>query len=128
MDEKVKYWLSLSEYDLDTAEAMLQTNRFLYVGFMCHQSVEKILKAYFTKLKSTTAPYTHNLTFLSKETGIYEQFNDVQKEIIQMIEPLNIESRYPSYKEKIFESLNYDRCVLVINSTKDLVNWIKKKL
>ncbi|MCL5992486.1 MAG: HEPN domain-containing protein, partial [Bacteroidetes bacterium] len=99
MEEKVKYWLSLSEYDLDTAEAMLQTKRLLYVGFMCHQSVEKILKAYFTKIKSSTAPYTHNLTFLSKESGIYELFNDIHKEYIQFLEPLNIESRYPSYKE-----------------------------
>ncbi len=39
----VDYWLELSEYDLETAGAMLQTNRFLDVAFMCHQSIEKIL-------------------------------------------------------------------------------------
>lgn len=37
MDEKVAYWLDLAEYDLETAMAMLETKRFLYVGFMCHQ-------------------------------------------------------------------------------------------
>jgi HEPN domain-containing protein len=51
MDSKIKYWIDLSDYDLDTAEAMLQSKRYLYVGFMCHQSIEKAFKAYYTKLK-----------------------------------------------------------------------------
>jgi len=38
---KVQYWQEMSEYDLATAKAMLQTGRYLYVGFMCHQAVEK---------------------------------------------------------------------------------------
>ena len=43
--EKVSYWLDLAEYDLDTAKAMLKSRRYLYVGFMCHQVIEKALKA-----------------------------------------------------------------------------------
>jgi hypothetical protein len=31
-----KYWVELSHYDLETAQAMLDTKRYLYVGFMCH--------------------------------------------------------------------------------------------
>ena len=47
MNERVKYWVGLSDYDLETADAMLKSSRFLYVGFMYHQSIEKIIKAYF---------------------------------------------------------------------------------
>lgn len=36
MTDKVRYWVELSDYDLDTAQAMLETRRYLYVGFMCH--------------------------------------------------------------------------------------------
>lgn len=43
MEDKVKYWIDMSDYDFDTAKAMLETKRYLYVGFMCHQTVEKIL-------------------------------------------------------------------------------------
>jgi HEPN domain-containing protein len=46
MQESMKYWLDLSEYDMETAIAMFETRRYLYVGFMCHQVVEKLLKAY----------------------------------------------------------------------------------
>ena len=38
---KVAYWLDIADYDLDTAEAMYQTGRRLYVAFMCHQTIEK---------------------------------------------------------------------------------------
>lgn len=40
------YWIERAEYDLETAKAMQQTGRYLYVGFMCQQTVEKALKAY----------------------------------------------------------------------------------
>ena len=57
--EVVKYWSDMSDYDFKTALAMQETERFLYVGFMCHQSVEKILKAYFYAVKSLySLPYT----------------------------------------------------------------------
>lgn len=39
---KVTYWVEMSDYDFDTAHAMLETQRFLYVGFMCHQVIEKL--------------------------------------------------------------------------------------
>ena len=39
--DKVAYWLEGSEYDFQTAHAMPETKRYLYVGFMCHQAVEK---------------------------------------------------------------------------------------
>ena len=44
--DKVQYWIDIAEYDMETASAMLQTGRYLYVGFMCHQTMEKILKAH----------------------------------------------------------------------------------
>jgi len=40
MDDKVIYWIDLSDYDFERAKAMLESRRFLYVGFMCHQTIE----------------------------------------------------------------------------------------
>lgn len=36
MIDKITYWIEMAEYDLETAVAMLNTKRYLYVGFMCH--------------------------------------------------------------------------------------------
>ncbi len=41
--DKTAYWLDIADYDLDTAEAMHQTGRWLYVAFMCHQVIKKTL-------------------------------------------------------------------------------------
>ena len=38
--DKVDYWLKIADYDLETARAMLNSGRYLYVGFMCHQTKE----------------------------------------------------------------------------------------
>ncbi len=128
MDNKVKYWLELSDYDFDTALAMLNSKRFLYVGFMCHQTIEKIFKAYFTSLKSEPAPYSHSLSYIAKKAGFYDLFLEEQKDFIDQIEPLNIEARYPSYKERLLKSLTYEKCHEIIERTKEMQKWIKEKL
>ena len=128
MDDRVKYWLELSDYDLDTALAMLNGKRYLYVGFMCHQTIEKIFKAYYTSLKSETAPYSHSLSYLAKKGEFYEEFTEDQKDFIDQIEPLNIEARYPSHKERLLRSLTHEKCLEIIEHTKNLQQWIKEKL
>ena len=50
MNDKVTYWIEMSDYDFDTAKAMLETKRYLYVAFMCHQTIEKMLKAYWSNV------------------------------------------------------------------------------
>ena len=32
MNDKVTYWIEMSDYDFDTAKAMLETKRYLYVA------------------------------------------------------------------------------------------------
>lgn len=110
MEDKIKYWNELSEYDLETAKAMLKSKRYLYVGFMCHQTIEKILKAYFTKINDTTPPFSHSLSFLAKRSKIYDAFTEEQRDFIDQIEPLNIEARYPSHKERLLRSLTNEKC------------------
>ena len=36
-EEKVKYWIELSDEDFRVAEGLLKLRHFLYVAFMCHQ-------------------------------------------------------------------------------------------
>ena len=128
MDDKIKYWIELSDYDIETAEAMLRSKRYLYVGFMCHQTVEKIFKAYFTLLNiDIVAPYSHSLSYIAKKGGFYEMFSEEQKNFIDQVEPLNIEARYPSNKERLLKSLNETKCIEIIEKTKEIQRWIKEK-
>jgi HEPN domain-containing protein len=128
MTDKAKYWVELSDYDLMTAEAMMKSSRFLYVGFMCHQTVEKIFKAYYVKLKNDNAPFSHSLSYIARKGDFYNEFAEEQKKFIDQLEPLNIETRYPLDKEKLLESLNQDKCREILNKTRELQEWIKLKL
>lgn len=127
-NDKVTYWIEMSEYDLDTAQAMLDTRRYLYVGFMCHQAIEKVLKAYWSKVLKEPPLKIHTLSRLASKTGIDNEMSEDQLDFIDTLEPLNIEARYPSYKERLLKSLTPDYCITLINSTKELHSWIKSKL
>lgn len=59
-------WIALAEYDLETAQHMLTTGRFLYVVFMCHLSLEKMLKAHVTETTKSIPVKTHDLIYLIK--------------------------------------------------------------
>lgn len=128
MNDKVKYWVEMSDYDFETAKAMLSTKRYLYVGFMCHQTIEKILKAYWSNVLEEPPLKIHTLSRLAEKSGIYNDMSEQQLDIIDSLEPLNIEARYPSYKERLMKSLNEDRCNSLIEDTDNLRVWIKNKL
>jgi HEPN domain-containing protein len=128
MDEKVRYWVEIAEYDLATAEAMLTTGRYLYVGFMCHQVIEKILKAHYQLLKEELPPKTHNILFLLKETALFDSLSDQQKAFMEMLLPMNIETRYPEYKDRLFKSLDREKCTKILQETREMHAWIKEKL
>jgi len=124
----VQYWIDLSDYDLETANAMLKSARYLYVGFMCHQTIEKILKGYFAAIYDEIPPFTHNLAFLINKLKLDNDLDEDQKSIVDELEPLNIEARYPEYKERLLRQLTKNKCVELINKTTSLQQWIKKKL
>lgn len=128
MNSKVTYWVEMSDYDLETAEAMQETSRYLYVGFMCHQTIEKILKAYWTHCLDEVPLKIHSLSRLAEKTGIDKELSEEQLDFIDRLEPLNIEARYPSYKERLFKSLSKEYCKQLIIETKSLQQWIKNKL
>ena len=127
-DGGVSYWVNIAEYDLETAEAMLTTKRFLYVGFMCHQAIEKLLKAYYVSVLNDTPPYTHNLSRLAIQANLYDRFSEEHKDFLDTLEPLNIEARYPTFKDTVLKSLNQTRCEALIKKTKELFQWIKNQL
>ena len=53
---------------------------------------------------------------------------DSQKDTLDMLEPLNIEARYPSAKTELLASLSEKRCEQIINETEELYLWIRKQL
>lgn len=125
MNDKVTYWIEMSDYDFDTAKAMLETQRYLY---MCHQTIEKILKAYWSNVLKEPPLKIHSLSRLAEKSSLNREMSEEQMDFIDALEPLNIEARYPSYKERLMKSLTVERCNELIEQTDRLRIWIKSKL
>jgi len=135
-EEKVAYWTKISDDDLEVAETMLKNNHRLYTGFMlalgeahvCHQTIEKIFKAGYQKIKNETPPYSHDLPRLAQLAGFYDLFSEEQKLFVNALNPLNIEARYPDYKNQIARMLTNERCKQIFEQTKQLQQWIKETI
>lgn len=126
--DKISYWMDLAKYDMDTAEAMLLTKRWLYVGFMCHQVIEKSLKAYWCKTMPNDPPYIHNLVRLINGSRLDVMMTEEQLAFVDIMTPLNIEARYPEYKEALLSALTPEKCQEIIEKTKSLKQWIETML
>ena len=130
MNDKIDYWMDLADYDMETAKAMLQTGRYLYVGFMCHQVVEKALKGVIARdcAADEIPPKIHHLLKLADRAGLYHKMSQKQQGFIKRLNPMNIETRYPEYKEKIAAELSKSICSEIIRETEELLCWIKEQL
>ena len=83
--------------------------------------VEKTLKAAVSS-KGKTPPCIHNLSRLAELSCLYEKFDDDQKDFIDSLEPLNIQSRYPEEKDRIFSMLNADKCANLLARPRNFTN------
>jgi len=128
VERQVEYWFDLCEYDIETAKVMLVSGRLLYVGFMCHQVVEKGLKAAFVASQKTFPPRLHALVALAQRAGLYGNMSEEQRRLLDTLEPLNIECRYPAQKDLLLASLTQARCQELIIETGDMLAWIKIQL
>ena len=120
----------IADYDIETAKAMLSTGRYLYVGFMCHQTIEKALKAVIARdcTGDEIPPKIHNLRRLGEKAGLFARLTEEQKETIGKLNPLSIEARYPEYKNRLAANLTSVICQELINETEGLLCWIKEQL
>jgi len=127
-EEIVKKWLEHVGEDISAAECLLRGGHWLYVCFLCHQAIEKALKAYWTATLETDPPYTHSHIRLISDCGLENEFSESQMRFIAMMEPMYIEARYPEQKTAIAKMLDKQKCISIFTTTKELVQWIEQLL
>lgn len=126
MKKGVKNWLDSAQYDLETAEHMFKTGRYIYTVFMCHLALEKILKAKIEEITGKVPPRTHDLEYL---TELAKLSPDEDKEkFIAEITNLSVVTRYPRDFQRILKEFSQKRTELVLKKTKEVFEWIKKSI
>jgi len=111
-------------YDLHTAEFMFTAGRYIYVIFMCHLSIEKMLKAITAEVMQKMPPKTHNLIYLIKISGI--QPPPELLDFIAKINNVSIVTRYPEDLKKLLEAYPKKVTKDYLNKTREVIKWLKK--
>jgi len=117
-----EHWVELAQYDLETAKHMLTTRRYVYVVFLCHLTIEKLLKACITEFTETFPPPIHSLEKLTKKAGV--QFPDELAKFVEKMSEESVATRYPE------DLKDYDRkrAKECLAQTKQIVNILERQL
>lgn len=127
MERFVSHWVERAEYDLETARSMLDTGRYLYVGYMCQQAAEKVLKGIIAQQNKENLPI-HNLNRLAQVAGIENDLDAEQFKFLAELTPYCIEARYGDYRESLSEIINEQRAREVYAKTKEIFKWLYQKI
>lgn len=111
-----------AEYDLKTAENMLNDGRYIYVIFMCHLSIEKILKAIVAQTANRIPPKTHNLIYLIKLANLRLPQNLF--DFITKINNASIVTRYPEDFSELIKAYPKDIAMEYLNNTKEVIKCL----
>jgi HEPN domain-containing protein len=126
MDKYVSQWLERSNYDLETAKAMLDAGRYLYVAYMCQQAIEKLLKAIIAQHGKENLPI-HNLNRLAELAELRRELAAEQVDLLAELTAYNIEARYGDYKESLSEVVDFQKAKTLYAQTQDLFQWLYAK-
>ena len=120
--EDLNEWISRSEYDLKTAEAMLKAGRYLYVVFCSQQAIEKRLKAIIVERSGQMPPRIHDLTRLADEAGVSS--SEDQTHLLKELNNYYLESRYPEEQRILAEQTEKEFAQRILEQTKEYIAWL----
>lgn len=122
----IRNWLESAEYDMETAEAMFRSGRYIYTVFMSHLAIEKALKARVQKETGRTPPRTHSLRYLLRMSGLEPPPDTL--DFLSKLSDLSVPTRYPEDFAALAE--NYDSQVAkdYLDKAKEAFEWIKRYL
>ncbi len=126
MKRGIKLWLERAEYDWETASVMLKGGRYLYVAFMCQQTVEKILKGCIHHKTGQLPPYTHNLIKLTECLDL--KFSEVQLDFLALLTRYYLNTRYPDYKQRLSSEISMTKAEEILSKSGEIFQWLKKEL
>jgi HEPN domain-containing protein len=127
ISEKTRKWLERVDYDLQTADAMLNSGRYIYTIFMCQQAVEKAMKAYISNTGNEILPI-HNLRRLAENSGLINELNEEKLIKLDFLSQYYINARYKEDITELSKGITKEFSEEIIVFTKETVKWVIQKM
>jgi len=119
-------FIQSAEYDLETAKYMFNSERYIYVVFMCHLCIEKISKAICAEVLKKNPPKTHNIIYLFK-IGKFQ----IPKELFEFVAKINnasVVTRYPEDFQKLSKAFPREIAKEYLLKTEEVFKCLREKL
>jgi len=126
MKKEVENWLDSALYDLETAEHMFNTGRYIYTVFMAHLSIEKALKGLYAEKFKEDPPKTHDLNYLCEMISL--NLPEELQDFLDSLNDLSVPTRYPDELENLLKQYKKSGTGKILNRTKELWLWLKERL
>jgi len=124
--KQIEYWIQASEFDWATANDIFNSGKNFHLClFMCHLTLEKILKALVIRITGLFPPKTHNLLRLAELAKL-----DLSSSELDFLEALNqfqLETRYPDEKFSLYKIATKDFTSDKIKN-KEFREWLMSKI
>jgi len=85
-----------------------------------------MLKTIYVAKFNAAPPYIHKFDKLIELTELKDSISEVQYDLIDELIPLNIQSRYPAYKDAIYKLIDNIKAKDIHVKTGALITWLKK--
>jgi len=92
---------------------------------MCHLSIEKALKGLYVSILQEMPPKTHNLIYLVEKIKV--ELPDHLSSFLSTMNGVSVLTRYPDDLKKMQKVYNKARTKVLLESSKDLLKWLKAK-
>jgi HEPN domain-containing protein len=126
MKPETELWLEDADYDLESAKAMLESKRYFFVVFMCHLTIEKLLKAVIVERLGIQPPKIHGLIALATRTALTIPIK--HRKLVNELDDMGVITRYPDGRRAIAKSLTNKRVASFFKRTIGFAKWLKRKL
>jgi len=123
MGDPIQQWLEQADYDLDTAEDLFKSKRYIYAVFMLHLSIEKALKGLYNKKLGQVPPKVHNLIMLANRVEL--DLTDARRVFLTMLNDGSVATRYPEQIALILEQYPRQRVRELLDQGQEMLAWIK---
>lgn len=112
-DKQIRQWIQQADYDLETAKAMFASERYIYVVFMCHLSIEKMLKGVYLENMDEVPPKIHSLVFLVQKQNL--ELPEKIKQFLENLDEVSVPTRYPDELDELLKVYDKSRTEKIVN-------------
>ena len=115
-------WLQIAADDLDAAQAMLDSGRYLYAAFEAQQCAEKTLKAVIQE-GARVPPGIHDLEALAAQAALPDA------DLIKRLHALSgcyVATRYPEDRRRLAQRTDQTAAGSLVDTAREVLAWARR--